>query len=161
MIFTVVWLLGRRRKSSKAKIPKLHEGLVFEVEEDAERILEEASTDAETSADTEDPPSHEETTADASSVTSYKVDLHGMTLQQSKSHIDTLFAKLIGKGRFKVLIITGKGMHSKGEGNLLARDVHAHVSSKYASHILEIESSPDSVRVGGLPIRGHFEVVIG
>lgn len=90
-----------------------------------------------------------------------KVDLHGLSFQESSELLEQIVTRwLNSKRRLLVLqIITGKGIHSQdGRGGVLCKHVHSYVLQKFAHIIDEIDESPDRVRVGGLPLRGHFFV---
>jgi hypothetical protein len=59
-----------------------------------------------------------------------------------------------------VKIITGKGHHSQRGDSVLAKEIHSFVLQTFRHIILEIEDSPDQVRLAGIPLRGHFHVTI-
>lgn len=143
---------------AKKKIRKIRPQIHFEIEENAEQLL----IDADVSEFAGDKDIEESVAARQSRRRGcYELDLHGLTLSESQQRIDALFNRILRAGqRTKVKIITGKGRHSRADTNLLARDVHVYVRQKYAERIVSIEQSPYAVRVGDLPIRGHFEVVI-
>ena len=93
--------------------------------------------------------------------TVHNIDLHGLTLRESQQQIDALFRRVVAKtSNVRVKIITGKGRHQQRGEHLLARDVHSWLQHKYRAWIVEIEQSPHDVRIGDLPWRGHFEVVL-
>lgn len=89
------------------------------------------------------------------------IDLHGYTLREAKeiviARIQAQCASVRG-GVIHFRIITGKGRHSGQDGSVLAREVHAIVRNQFRSSIQRIEDAPADVAVGGLPIRGHFDV---
>ena len=91
-----------------------------------------------------------------------EIDLHGLTLVDALLQVDMQIRYCFSQGHLSIdaLIITGKGLHSGKEGSILAREVHRHVSSKYRDTILQIEGSPASALVNGIPVRGHFRVVL-
>jgi DNA-nicking Smr family endonuclease len=93
------------------------------------------------------------------------VDLHRMTLAEAIAAVDAAIggdlAQMRGAQQQVVLkIITGKGLHSGASGSVLAREVHRHVKTRYALHIVAIEESPAEVKLGGVPMRGHFKVTL-
>ncbi len=47
-----------------------------------------------------------------------EIDLHGLTLEQSLSQLDRFLKEALSRGLQKVLIIHGKGHHSKGKAVL-------------------------------------------
>lgn len=150
-------------KSKKNKIKKLQPKITFDLEDNAEQLLRAALDDVPDFIDKEEVDISVTKKRHASSKRTssfYQLDLHGFTLAESQRKIDELFRQLISLQKVRIRIITGKGRHSSDSQNLLARDVHAYVVQKYDSYIVEIEQSPDAVRLGSLPIRGHFEVVL-
>ena len=143
---------------AKKKIRKIRPQIHFEIEENAEQLM----LDADVSDFAGDKDIEESiATKQSRRRDYYELDLHGLTLSESQQRIDALFNHILRtRQRTKVKIITGKGRHSQANTNLLARDVHVYVRQKYAERIISIEQSPYSVRVGDLPIRGHFEVIL-
>ncbi|MCX6116392.1 MAG: Smr/MutS family protein [Proteobacteria bacterium] len=90
------------------------------------------------------------------------IDLHGLTLQDALSVVD---ARLTLSGSYSGIaqrfrIITGKGLHSHAGIAVLASEVHRYVLTRYKSRIISIDESPGDVRIGGIPLRGHFDVVL-
>lgn len=96
------------------------------------------------------------------SVKTISVDLHGLTVveacQRVSQSIDAMRAR--DKGVFCLRVITGKGLHSTHGRGVLARDVYDYVKNSYHSSIESIDESPAVVQIGGVPIRGHFDVVL-
>lgn len=90
-----------------------------------------------------------------------EIDLHGKRLKEAIEAVDSLISELFQyRGqKFEVLFITGKGRHSDDGNSVLPKAIHTHVQTKYQSHILKIEDAPDDVRLGSLPIRGHFKTL--
>lgn len=143
---------------AKKKVRKIRPQIHFEIEEDAEQLMLEA--DVLEFAGDKDLDEHL-TTKQSRRRDYYELDLHGLTLSESQQRIDSLFSRILQtKQRTRVKIITGKGRHSRAHTNLLARDVHTYVRQKYDERIVSIEQSPYAVRVGDLPLRGHFEVIL-
>ena len=58
------------------------------------------------------------------------------------------------------LKVIGKGLHSKDGVGVLSREIHDYISNKYIHNIMEIDDSPCDVLIHGVPIRGHFNVVL-
>ena len=50
----------------------------------------------------------------------FKYDFHGYSLHAANEKIDQLIQDCIEKGVYKILVITGKGLHSKTEKNVFA-----------------------------------------
>lgn len=89
-----------------------------------------------------------------------RIDLHGLTVEQALSKLGKLIDQQLQKtGKFELMVITGKGIRSSGRP-VLAREAWDFVTSRYMSQIERIEDSPAEVLLGGIPIRGHFNVVI-
>jgi DNA-nicking Smr family endonuclease len=87
-----------------------------------------------------------------------QIDLHGMTLEQSKSHIDRVFAAVLSDGRIKKLcIITGRGQRSQGR-SILAEEIHPYVIARFGHLITSIDASPGELTLGGLPWKGAFNL---
>ena len=151
---------------ARAKIKKIttRRGIRFEIEANADKMLREALDDMPNQIDKDDdngkqvPPPK---TTSSAKATAHQIDLHGLTLAESQRHIDTLLRRVVTHhSNVRIKIITGKGRHQQRGENLLARDVHSWLQHKYRAWIVEIEQSPDAVRIGALPWRGHFEVVM-
>ena len=152
-------------KNKANKVRKLPKQIRFEIEKNAEQLMLEAEEMLEFAdkfnEDEEEVAATKSKKRQRHKQNFYQIDLHGLTLAESKQRLDNFFLRILdGKQRIRVKIITGKGRHTHDSTNLLARDVHVYVAQKYAERIVEIEQSPFEVQVGGLPIRGHFEVVL-
>jgi hypothetical protein len=91
----------------------------------------------------------------------HSLDLHRMTLVEAEAAVDRFLAPLLtGRGgEVTVTIVTGKGRHSGEGGGVLAKEIHGYVRRRYGAQIVAIEESPADLKVGGLPLRGHFKVV--
>lgn len=151
---------------ARAKIKKIttRSGIRFDLEANAEQMLRDAlddmpeQIDKDESDDKQAPPKK---TTSSAKTTVHQIDLHGLTLAESQRQIDALLRRVVTRhGNVRVKIITGKGRHQQRGEHLLARDVHSWLQHKYRAWIVEIEQSPDVVRIGELPWRGHFEVVL-
>jgi DNA-nicking Smr family endonuclease len=89
------------------------------------------------------------------------IDLHGLTLLEAQQFVRNKISQELKASdvarTFK--IITGKGLHSSGQG-VLAQEIHGYVSRHFSGRITSMESSPNEVAVFGMPVRGHFMVTI-
>ena len=82
-----------------------------------------------------------------------KVDLHGHTIAEAFDRIDYLFEFAKEKKIKKILLITGKGLHSNKENDpyaskdlsLLRYAVPDYINKNYSSLIHTIETSPISL----------------
>ena len=82
-----------------------------------------------------------------------KVDLHGHTISEAFDRIDYLFEFAKEKKIKKILLITGKGLHSNKENDpyaskdlsLLRYAVPDYINKNYSSLIHTIETSPISL----------------
>lgn len=89
------------------------------------------------------------------------IDLHGLTVREANDELRRFLDRILGQrggGKVTVRIITGKGIHSR-DGAVLPRECHDFVKQRYADSIVRIDDSPADVLLGGIPIRGHFDVV--
>ena len=158
--------LHSSKKMARKKIRKITTragGIRFNIEADAQQMLQDAIDSMPLQIDKSDdtvetsikkPVSRAKTAA-------HQIDLHGLTLRESQQQIDALLRRIVSKtSNVRVKIITGKGRHRQCGEHLLARDVHSWLQHKYQAWIVEIEQSPHDVRIGDLPLRGHFEVVL-
>lgn len=152
------------RKSKKIrKITTPPGGIRFDIEENAEQLLHDAIDSMPTTIDKDEGGElhHELKKPPRPKAGVHQIDLHGLTLGESQQRIDALLRRVVtNKQPVRVKIITGKGKHRQRGVNLLARDVHRWLTQKYHDWIVEIEQSPHDVRLGDLPLRGHFEVVL-
>lgn len=90
------------------------------------------------------------------------LDLHGLTTKESENVIDeTILGLLAGvRSRISLKIITGKGLHSPDGRAVLSGHVHHYIRQRYAAYITKIDDAPSDVTLRGLPIRGHFCVIL-
>ena len=107
-------------------------------------------------------PRKSRSSVEKSKQVSTRLDLHGHNLQEAKTAIDLHIRehRVDGVVQLTVKIITGKGLHSGPEGDVLPREIHRYVSRKYQKEISNLEESPDEVRISGVPIRGHFSITL-
>ena len=153
-------------KMARKKIKKItshKNGIRFRIETNARQMLQDAIETMPTHVDKGEDTSEisVKKPAPRTKTAVHQIDLHGLTLRESQQQIDALLHQVVSKtGNVRVKIITGKGRHRQQGEHLLARDVHSWLQHKYRAWIVEIESSPHDVRIGDLPLRGHFEVVL-
>ena len=89
----------------------------------------------------------------------YKIDLHGLTLEEAKTHIEMDVEQLKRRSNaFSLRIITGKGHHSGPEGGILFREIYPYVLQQFKGHIVRIDTSPEQTLIQGFPLRGHFDL---
>jgi DNA-nicking Smr family endonuclease len=93
------------------------------------------------------------------------LDLHRQTLEEARRLVDQELRELISRlkpgDKVKLRIVTGKGRHSGPTGPVLPREIHRYVKQNYGRYILQIDESPADLILGELPLRGHFDVLIG
>jgi DNA-nicking Smr family endonuclease len=90
------------------------------------------------------------------------IDLHGMTIDQARARVSQGIERLRdqGHGTVHLKVITGKGLHSPDGRSVLADAIHSYVVNAYGSEIQTIDENPSNVTIGGVAIRGHFDVVL-
>ncbi len=144
-------------------------GVRFELESDAENLFKTAvdamgkssapldDKDAETKA-------HQAGKSRKNKGATIKIDLHGMTLEVAKRHVDNringILAQLSPGASAAFDIVTGKGLNSGSGGGVLAREIPEWVRQRFAPHIVDMDESPAEVQLGGMPMRGNFRVTI-
>jgi DNA-nicking Smr family endonuclease len=65
----------------------------------------------------------------------------------------------LAKGQtVEIRIITGKGHHSKGRAPQLISEIHHVVEATFSQRIVSIEVSPHELNLGGMYLKGHFDV---
>jgi len=161
-----------KRHSWKKPIKsKKHSSVYFEIEEDAEELLrshlEEYMPPDKDGSKLEPAAQKNKAKPKAKAARKRpplrKIDLHGQTLIEAQNTIDQLFTELLhGRlaQRIEVQVITGKGLHSGPSGAVLAKHIHNYIVQRYQMSIESIEDSPDDLRLNGIPIRGHFNVIL-
>lgn len=156
----------RTKKTEDVGQDSVYAPVRFNLEPDAEDIFLAAIENISAKSIAEKKRSHHETGKKTqqqkpkASPAETTIDLHGCTLDEAKQKIDSLFQQLLRHPGHKcrIRIITGKGIHSRTSG-VLAAEVHGYVVARYQKYISEIQESPHSVKVGGIPIRGHFDLI--
>ena len=61
---------------------------------------------------------------DLNSSKKFRFDLHGYSIEKANSTIEQIISKCYKNGIYQILVITGKGIHSKNENNVF-------ISSEY------------------------------
>lgn len=150
---------------SKPRAPKSSlERIRFEIESNAEELMQQALEAT--------PASHEPRTEpnalrirhpQAAESIEDTIDLHGLTVDEACTQLRVYFnarrVSLRGKRR-RFRIITGKGRRSGPRGGVLVREVYSFVRREYAALIRSIDAPPAEAELGGLPLRGHFDVTL-
>jgi DNA-nicking Smr family endonuclease len=149
------------RKAKKRE--KSHSNIRFEIELNAEELMMQHLEQFKPDMKDAEPSTRAEKSLKSRSNTGVArdLDLHGLTLEESKERVRIVVNSLSQKGVvFSLKIITGKGTHSRYGDGVLSKEIHGFVMRTYGPWIVEIEESPDAVRLGGVPLRGHFHVVM-
>ncbi len=99
-----------------------------------------------------------------------EVDLHGLGLEEAKTKVQRAYAYACSQlnsldtktqnAKVWMRIITGKGRHSGVGGAVLPAEIYAFVSTEFKKNILNIDPPPTDATLGGLPVKGHFDVVL-
>lgn len=157
--------MGRGKKPGKGPQKSKDEPrrIRFEIEEDAEELflrhLEQFKPDKQVAEEPKEPEKKASKTHKATII--HELDLHGLRLDEAQQRVREVLDGLREMaGMHKVKIITGKGHHSQRGDSVLAKEIHSFVLLTFRRIILEIEDSPDQVRLAGVPLRGHFHVTI-
>lgn len=150
--------MSRRKKN---KSPKTTPSVTIELEEDAEEVFLEHIEKHFSPMKTVEEQKPRAKSRGRSELASFSIDLHGDTLSVACDRLRGYIAdKIASHGHFKLRVITGKGRHSGEGGGILSESVHDFVKKQFWDNIVSIESSPHETKVGGLPVRGHFDVEI-
>jgi DNA-nicking Smr family endonuclease len=146
-----------KKRKSPGKLPP-HSNVKFELEENAEELFLEALDHIDPGQKREDRQKSTAPRKGQRRPTRTKIDLHGMTLDEAKKALDVFVGDLIALGvTSQITVITGKGLHSNDSGGVLIKDIPRYVKEKYGNFISWMEESPDDLRIGQVPIRGHFK----
>jgi DNA-nicking Smr family endonuclease len=150
----------KKGKKSLNKQKDKMSGVVFELEENAEDLFLEHVLNVKPSQKDTDNQEIRQGEKLSAVMTSRVLDLHGLSLEEACELIrNRSFEWMQVHGKVRVKIITGKGHGSQGRVGILAREVHSWVIRELSPWIVEIEKSPASEKVKGVPLRGHFNVV--
>ena len=82
----------------------------------------------------------------------FRFDLHGYSIEKANTTIDQIISKCYENGVYQILVITGKGIHSKNESNVFTSSEYNKLKStiplfiknkpELASKILKITTAP-------------------
>ncbi|WP_132314730.1 Smr/MutS family protein [Pseudobacteriovorax antillogorgiicola] len=150
-------VLGKQRKTNRKPIK--HSGL-FDIEEDAAEIfLSYLENDPMPIKDNElEKPKKQNRSKRKAEVS---LDLHGMTVFEAQAYIDEKLSQIRAKHvKYRVRLITGKGLNSGLSGPVLASEIYQYVRDRYGHQIETIDDPPAAARINNIPIRGYFDFVI-
>jgi DNA-nicking Smr family endonuclease len=155
---------NKGKNGQKPHTPAKPAGVNFELEEDAEAIFV-ASLDnlkPDKQPMTEELMPLKSKAQKPKGPVSLNIDLHGKTLSEAMATLDHAFERALDETgvTYEVTVITGKGIHSGREGGVLFKEIHTYVVNQFGRYILKIDTSPADVLVQGLPIRGHFKLLL-
>ena len=157
-----ILLCGKKDKKNRGL--KNDSKLIIELEDNAEELFERAIEGDWKPYEHEDEFFEQEkkSSKGKSSKLNRKIDLHGKTVSEAQSAVSHLMVELRKQytGIVNLKVITGKGLHSANGVGVLGREIHDYISNKYIHNIIEIDDSPCDVLIHGVPIRGHFNVVL-
>lgn len=152
------------KKNKKNKSLKNDSKLIIELEDNAEELFASAIEGDWKPYEHQDEFFEQEkkSSKGKSSKLNRKIDLHGKTVNEAQSAVSELMNELRQQytGIVYLKVITGKGLHSRQGLAVLSREIHDYISNKYIHDIVEIDDSPCDVLMHGVPIRGHFNVVL-
>ncbi len=161
----------RNKKSKEKDSSSLARSLRYvEVEDDAEEIFKRfLEKDAFQSPLDDDEveigrQSHRSTPRKASKrskrLNPVTIDLHGMTLDEARSHLESVIDQYRGDGKDVVLfrVVTGKGRHSGMDGGVLVREIYDYARQRFADRLVAIDEAPYEATWQGLPLRGYFDM---
>jgi DNA-nicking Smr family endonuclease len=146
----------------KKKPPKLTpRGVRFELEDDAEQLFLESldKVNPKEKLEFEDTEPRGLKAKKNRGPKSINIDLHSLTTEEAKAAVSHKLDQLIADRKdYEVVIITGKGIHSGGEGGILIKEIPDFVRRKYQPYIDWMDESPAEVMINNIPIRGHFRL---
>ena len=93
----------------------------------------------------------------------FKFDLHGYSIDKANSKIEELILKCLKEGIREILIITGKGIHSKNEENVYVSKDFSKLQSTIPNFIKNnssINSNISSIKVAPEELGGNGALVI-
>ncbi len=91
----------------------------------------------------------------------HTIDLHGLTVAEAQTYVIRAINDVLTNANGQVVdirIITGKGHHSKGRAPQLISEIHHVVEATFRKRIVTIEVSPHELNLGGMYLKGHFDV---
>lgn len=151
---------SKKLKNSPKNSAPVPSSIRFELEENAVELMEQHLALFEPSRKDKE---RSETPAPSKrlSTRTIEIDLHGLTVEEAERRVQELIAKFPYEAEARTFkIITGKGRHSRAGQGILIREIYLFVKHRFGPHIVRIEEAPDSVRIGGEAIRGHFHVTL-
>lgn len=157
------------RKKGRASIPKIKEsvGVRVELGDDSEALMRAAFENADPrkkGAHGEfDGKGKPQGSSNQGKAPAKQIDLHGKTLEEAQDAVLTFFNRMIDDHlvhELTIRVITGKGLRSGPAGGVLGGEIHGFIRQKFAAYIKKIDSSPSDVKLGGVPLRGHFDVTL-
>lgn len=158
----------RRRRRIREELPRTDPdhgpGVRFELEEDADEIfrayVEGHDPPPTSDHDTPMPKERRPRRPEAPHV----LDLHGRHLDAARSWLRSEIGYLLaGTKPGEILwlrIVTGRGRRSGVGGPVLSREIHGFVARVWGQAIVRMDASPAETAIDGLPVRGHFDVVL-
>ena len=156
--------MGKKRKKGR-KLPKYSQ-VSFDMEPDADQMfldfIENFSPTKDDKKLSEESPKKGRSNRSNSDTKKLTIDLHGYSSRDAIQEVDRVIGENLDSslGEVHLKIITGKGRHSGADGPVLAGEVYNHIKRTYRDRILKIDENPDLLRLNGVLIRGHFEVVM-
>ena len=93
----------------------------------------------------------------------FKFDFHGFSIDKANLKIEELILKCLKQGIREILIITGKGIHSKNEENVYVSKDFSKLQSTIPNFIKNnssINSNISSINVAPEELGGHGALVI-
>ena len=158
----------KRRKSQRQGVPKekpLERGqLTIELEPNAQELfldsLEDIPPQAHKDKGDFDRVENRPAKKKGSGVREIEIDLHGFTVVEAKSYLESTVRQHLKREPITFKVITGKGLHSGPSGGVLAGAMHMFVLERFGHLVSKIDESPEGVKVRGVPIRGHFCVTM-
>jgi DNA-nicking Smr family endonuclease len=92
----------------------------------------------------------------------HEIDLHGMTVDEARRYVIAAIDSIIAQAKGQptdIRVITGKGHNSKGQPQLIS-SIHHIVEEKFKHRLISIEVSPHELQIGGMYLKGHFDLKI-
>ena len=77
---------------------------------------------------------------DLNSSKKFRFDLHGYSIEKANSTIEQIISKCYKNGIYQILVITGKGIHSKNENNVFTSNEYNKLKNTIP---LFIKNKPD------------------
>ena len=154
-------LMTKRRKGKKQvkKLPKEAGGIHFDIESDAEQLFRDFVEQEKFESFEKSEPLSTRGRKRGSQLVEEELDLHGKTVAEAEIAIDDWIRQnLKTHQRIKLKVITGKGLHSGPGGGVLVDEIYTYLKTMYREYIEKMGEDPSTLKVGGIPLRGHFDV---